>query len=57
MAIHQPTKIRLVDLHIPQYNSKAFEDDISCKSTEYLTYIILNKRKLDKRQAPIIALG
>jgi hypothetical protein len=52
-AIHEHSIQKLVDLKIPKPNIKKLMNDIHQNAIKYLTYLILNKRKLDNKQTPV----
>jgi len=52
-SIHTATTKSLLDLKIPNNKIQKLMETFSQISIRYLTHIILNKRKLEKKQAPI----
>jgi hypothetical protein len=52
-AIHEHSLQKLADLKIPKSNIKKLMKDIHQNAIKYLTYLILNKRKLDNKQTPV----
>jgi hypothetical protein len=52
-AIHEHSIQKLEDLKIPKSNIKKLMKDIHQNAIKYLTYLILNKRKLDNKQTPV----
>jgi hypothetical protein len=52
-AIHEQSIKQLTDLKIPKSNIKKLMKDIHQNAIKYLTYLILNKRKLDNNQPPV----
>ena len=51
--IHTTTTKHPQDLHIPNSKIHKLMESFSQIAIKYLTHIILNIRKLDKKQAPI----
>ena len=52
-AIHEHSIQKLTDLKIPKPNIKKLMKDIHQNAIKYLTYLVLNKRKLDNKQTPV----
>ena len=52
-AIHEHFIQKLAHLKIPKTTIKIFMKNIHQNAIKYLTYLILNKRKLDNKQAPV----
>ena len=52
-AIHEHSIQKLTDLKISKPNIKKLMKDIHQNAIKYLTYLVLNKRKLDNKQAPV----
>ena len=52
-AIHEHSIQKLKDLKIPKLNIKKLMKDIHQNAIKYLTYLVLNKRKLDNKQTPV----
>jgi ribonuclease HI len=52
-AIHEHSIQKLTDLKIPKSNIKKLMKDIHQNAIKYLTYLVLNKRKLDNKQTPV----
>jgi hypothetical protein len=52
-AIHEHSIQKLKDLKIPKSNIKKLMKDIHQNAIKYLTYLVLNKRKLDNKQTPV----
>ena len=52
-AIHEQSINKLVDLNIPKTNIKNLMKNIHQNAIKYLTYLVLNKRKLDNKQTTI----
>ena len=50
---HTRTLQKLTDLKIPKSSIKKLMKDIHHNAIKYLTYLVLNKRKLDNKQAPV----
>ena len=44
---------KLTKLKIPKSNIKNLMNDIHHNAIKYLTYLVLNKRKLDNKQTPV----
>ena len=49
-AIHEQSITRLTELKIPKSNIKTLMKNIHQNAIKYLTYFVLNKRKLDNKQ-------
>ena len=52
-AIHEHSIDQLIKLKIPQNNIKTLMKKIHENAIKYLTYLVLNKRKLDNKQTPV----
>ena len=52
-AIHEHSIKKLTKLKIPKTNIKTLMKDLHQNAITYLTYLILNKRKLDNKQAHV----
>ena len=52
-AIHEHSIQKLTDLKIPKSNIKKLMKDIHQNAIKYLTYLVLNKRKLDNKQTRV----
>ena len=52
-AIHEHSIQKLTDMKIPKPNIKKLMKDIHQNAIKYLTYLVLNKRKLDNKQATV----
>jgi hypothetical protein len=52
-AIHEQSINKLNDLDIPKTNIKNLMKNIHQNAIKYLTYLVLNKRKLDNKQTTI----
>jgi hypothetical protein len=52
-AIHEQSINKLINLKIPKFNIKTLMKDIHQNAIKYLTYLVLNKRKLENIQATI----
>ena len=52
-AIHEHSIEQLTSLHIPKTHIKTLMKNIHQNAIKYLTYLVLNKRKLDNKQTPI----
>ena len=44
---------KLTKLKIPKSNIKNLMNDMHQNAIKYLTYLVLNKRKLDNKQTPV----
>lgn len=53
-AIHEHSIKKLTNLNIPKSIIKTLMKNIHQNAIKYLTYLVLNKRKLDNKQAPIL---
>ena len=52
-AIHEHSIEKLTNLQIPKSNIKTLMKSLHHNAIKYLTYLVLNKRKLDNKQTPI----
>ena len=52
-AIHENSLDKLTNLKIPKPNIKILMKDIHQNAIKYLTYVVLNKRKLNNKQRPV----
>ena len=52
-AIHEHSINKLTNLRIPKFNIKTLLNNIHQNAIKYLTYLVLNKRKLDNKQTPV----
>jgi hypothetical protein len=52
-AIHEHFIDQLTKLKIPKNNIKTLMKKIHENAIKYLTYLVLNKRKLDNKQTPV----
>jgi hypothetical protein len=52
-AIHEQSITKLIDLSIPKTNIKNLMKNIHQNAIKYLTYLVLNKGKLDNKQTTI----
>ena len=52
-AIHEHSINKLTDLKIPKSRIKTLMKDIHQNAIKYLTYLVLNKRKLENKQTTI----
>jgi hypothetical protein len=52
-AIHENSIEQLTNLKIPKPHIKTLMKNIHQNAIKYLTYLVLNKRKLDNKQTPI----
>lgn len=52
-AIHEHSINKLNDLKIPKPNIKKLMKDMHQNAIKYFTYLVLNKRKLENKQATI----
>jgi hypothetical protein len=52
-AIHKHSIDKLTKLKIPKSDIKNLMKDIHQNAIKYLTYLVLNKRKLDNKQTPV----
>jgi hypothetical protein len=52
-AIHEHSINQLINLKIPKANVKNLMKNIHQNAIKYLTYLVLNKRKLENKQTPI----
>ena len=52
-VVHEQSIEKLVDLKIPKTNIKTLMKNIHQNAIKYLTYLVLNKRKLDNKQTTI----
>jgi hypothetical protein len=52
-AIHEHSIENLTKINIPKSNIKKLMKDIHQNAIKYLTYLVLNKRKLDNKQKPV----
>jgi hypothetical protein len=52
-AIHEHSIEKLTKLKIPKHNIKSLMKKIHENAIKYLTYLVLNKRKLDNEQTPV----
>jgi hypothetical protein len=52
-AIHEHSIEKLTKLKIPKHNIKSLMKKIHENAIKYLTYLVLNKRKLDNKQNPV----
>ena len=53
-AIHEHLINELTNLKIPKFNIKTLMKNIHQNTIKYLTYLVLNKIKLDNKQNPIL---
>ena len=53
-AIHKQSINKLANLKIPKTSVKILMKNIHQNAIKYLTYLVLNKRKLEYKQAPIL---
>ena len=53
-AIHEHSIDQLSKLKIPQSSIKTLVKDLHQNAIKHLTYLVLNKRKLDNKQTPIL---
>ena len=53
MLIHEHFIEKLTNLRIPKANIKTLMKSLHQNAIKYLTYLVLNKRKLDNKQIPI----
>jgi hypothetical protein len=52
-AIHEHSIEKLTRINIPKSSIKKLMKDIHQNAIKYLTYLVLNKRKLDNKQNPV----
>jgi hypothetical protein len=52
-AIHEHSINKLVNLKIPKSIIKILMKNIHQNAIKYLTYLVLNKRKLENKQSPV----
>jgi hypothetical protein len=52
-AIHEHSIEKLTKLKIPKHHIKSLMKKIHENAIKYLTYLVLNKRKLDNKQTPV----
>jgi hypothetical protein len=52
-AIHGHSIEKLTKLKIPKHNIKSLMKKIHENAIKYLTYLVLNKRKLDNKHNPV----
>ena len=52
-AIHEQSFHKLTNLDLPKNNIKNLMEKMHQNAIKYLTYLVLNKRKLKNKQTPI----
>ena len=53
-AIHEHSLEQLDKLKLPKASMKTLMKNLYQNAIKYLTYLVLNKRKLDNKQTPVL---